>query len=170
MQNPFQTMLRFQDFFKFFFKKSILFIVSNPILQRWETLGQKKINFSDLLFVQNPIQTMWRFQISQVFFQKINFFTVLIPYNAQVRKVSSAKNHFLVLFYSAKSISDHFTISELFQFLFSKYQFFSLFRTLYCKGEKNEVRKNHFLVLFSSTKSNSDHFTISNFSSSFQKN
>ena len=68
---------------------------------------------------------------------------------------------FLVLFYSAKSISHHFTISEFFQVFFSKNQFFSLFRALYCKGEKHEVRKKSFLVLFYSAKSISDHFTIS---------
>ena len=77
---------------------------------------------------------------STKYMQVLIFFTVSIPYTAQVRKVQSAKNHFLVLFYSAKSISDHFTISELFQ-VFSKNQFFSLFRTLYCKGEKHEVSK-----------------------------
>ena len=80
---------------------------------------------------------------------------------------SQQKNHFLVLFYSAKSISDHFTISEFFQVFFQKINFFSLFRTLYCKGEKHEVRKKSFLVLFYSAKSNSDHVTISNFSSFF---
>ena len=67
----------------------------------------------------------------------------MTPCTAQVRKVKSAKNHFLVIFYSAKSISDHFTISDLFQ-VFSKNQFFSLFRALYCKGEKHEVRKKSF--------------------------
>ena len=120
--------------------------------------------------MQNPIQTILRFQIFQVFFLKINFFTVSIPYTAQVRKVQSAKNHFLVLFYRANFISDHFTISELFQVFFQKINFFSLFRTLYCKGEKHDVRKKSFLVLFDSAKSNSDHFMISNFSSFFFKN
>ena len=115
------------------------------------------------------MQTILRFQIFQDFFAKIKFFTVSIPYTAQVRKVQSAKNHSLVLFYSAKSVSDHITISELFQVFFSKNQFFSLFRTLYCKGEKHDVRKKSFLVLFDSAKSNSDHFTISNFSSFFKK-
>ena len=65
-----------------------------------------------------------------------------------------------MLFYSAKSISDHFTISELFQVFFSKNQFFSLFRTLCCKVEKHVVRKQSFLVLFYSAKSNSDHVSI----------
>ena len=96
--------------------------------------------------MQNPIQIILRFQIFQVFFQKINFFTVSILYTAQVRKVKSAKNHFLVLFYSAKSISDHFTISELFQVFFSKNQYFSLFRTLYFTGEKHEVRKKSIFI------------------------
>ena len=119
--------------------------------------------------MQNPIQTMLRLQTFQVFFQKIIFFTVLTPYSAQVRKVNSAKNHILVIFYSAKSISDHFTISELFQIFFSKHQFFSLFRTLYCKVEKHEVRKKSFLMPFYSAKSNSDHVTTSNFSGFFFK-
>ena len=79
-----------------------------------------------------------------------------------------SNNHILVLFYRAKSISDHFTISELFQVFIQK-SFFSLFRTLYCKVEKHDVRKKSFLVLFDSAKSNSDHFTISNFSSFFSK-
>ena len=119
--------------------------------------------------MQNPIQTMLRFQIFQVFFQKINFFYCFDPYTAQVRKLKSAKNHLLMLFYSAKSISDHFTISEFFQVFFTKNQFFPLFRTLYCKGEKHEVRKKSFLGLFFSAKPNSDHVTISNFSSFFFK-
>ena len=109
--------------------------------------------------MQNPIQTMLRLQIfSSFFFKKLIFFIVLTPYTAQVRKEKSAKNHFLVIFCSAKSISDHFTISEIFQ-VFWKNQF-SLFRTLYCKGEKHEVRKKSFLVLFYSAISISDQFTI----------
>ena len=83
---------------------------------------------------------MLRFQIFQVFFSKIYFFYCFGPYTAQVRNMRSAKNHFLVLFYSAKSSSDHFTISELSSY-FSKNQFFSLFRFLYCKVKKQEVRK-----------------------------
>ena len=100
--------------------------------------------------MQNPIQTILRFQIFQVFFlQKLIFFTVSIPYTAQVRKVQSAKNHVLVLFYRAKSISDHFTISELFQVFFQKINFFYCFDPLYCTGEKNEVsnKKSLFSVL-----------------------
>ena len=119
--------------------------------------------------MQNPIQTMLRFQIFQVFFQKIKFFYCFDPYTAQVRKLKSAKNHSLVLFYSAKSISDFFTIPEFFQVFFTNNHFFSLFRTIYCKGEKHEVRKKSFLVLFYSAKPNSDQVTISNFSSFFSK-
>ena len=73
-----------------------------------------------------------------------------------------------MLFYSAKSISDHCRISEL-KIFFSKDQFFSLFRTQFCKGEKHEVRKQSFLVLFYSAKSNSDNVTNSNFSNFFRK-
>ena len=40
-----------------------------------------------------------------------------------------------MLFYRAKSISDHFKISKFFK------NFFFHFRPLYCKGEKLEVRK-----------------------------
>ena len=88
---------------------------------------------------------MLRFQIVQFFFQKINFFTVSTPYTAKVRKVKSAKkNQFLMLFYSAKSISDHFTILETFQVFFSKNQFFSLFRTLTAKVRNMRSEKNHF--------------------------
>ena len=90
-----------------------------------------------------------------------------MPYTLQVRKVNSAKNHFLVLFYSARSISDHFTISELFQAFFFKKSIFSLFRPLYFTGEKHEVRKKSFLVLFSSEKSNSDLFYDFKFLKSF---
>ena len=112
--------------------------------------------------VQNPIQTMLRFQIFQVFFPNINIFTVLTPYTAQVRKVKSAKNHFLVLFYSAKSISDHFTISELFQFFFKKLIFFTVSNPILQRWE-TWVQNKSFLVLFYSAKSNSDHVTIWSF-------
>ena len=93
--------------------------------------------------MQNPFQTILRFQkFFKFFFPTINFHC-FEPYTAKVRKVKSAKNNFLVLFYSAKSVSDHFTISKLFQ-VFFRTIFFSLFRTLYCKGEKHEVRKKSF--------------------------
>ena len=122
MQNPIQTISRFRNFLNvFFFKISIFFMVSKPVLQRWEAWVQKKSIFSPL-------------------------------------------------FYSAKSFSDHFTISEPFQCFFWKYQFFSRFRSLYCKGEKHEVRKKSFLVLFYSAKSNSDRVKISDFSSFFFEN
>ena len=132
---------------------------------------RKKIIFQCCFIVQNPILPLERpfndFKFFNFFFKKLIFFSVLTPYTAQVRKVKSAKNHFLVLFYSAKSISDHFTISETFQVFFSKNQFFSLLQTLYCKGEKHEVRKKIVLVLFYSAKSNSDHVTNSDFSRFF---
>ena len=54
------------------------------------------------------IETILRFQIIQVFFQKVNFLTVSTLY------CTGEKNLFLVLFYSAKSVSDHYTISKLF--------------------------------------------------------
>ena len=121
--------------------------------------------------MQIPIQTILRFQIFQVF-QKIYFFTVSIPYTAQLRKVKSAKNHFLLLFYSAKSISDHFTISELFQdFSFKKLICFIVLTPYTAQVRKVKSTKNHFLVLFYSAKSLSDHFTIPElFKSFFFKN
>ena len=109
-------------------------------------MRSEKIIFSALLQCKIQFRPCYDFKLFKFFFQKIIFLTVLTPYTAQVRKVNSAKNHILVIFYSAKSISDHITISELFQ-VFSKNQFFSLFRTLYCKAEKHEVRKNHFSAL-----------------------
>ena len=50
------------------------------------------------------------------------------------------KQSFLVLFYSAKSNSDHVTILNFSSSFFEKL-IFLLFRPLYCKSEKNEVRK-----------------------------
>ena len=81
----------------------------------------------------------------------------------------SEKKSFLVLLYSAKSISDHVTISWFFSSFFQKIYFFLLFQPLYFTGEKHEVRKKSIFVLFYGAKSNLDHFTISNFSSFFQK-
>ena len=99
--------------------------------------------------MQNPIQTVLGFQIFQVlFFENLIFFTVSALILHKWETWGQQKSHFLVLFYSAKSNSDHFTISELFKYFFSKNQFFLLFRSLYCKGEKHEFRKNQFSVLF----------------------
>ena len=112
------------EFFKFFFQKIIFFHCFEPYIAKVRNMRSEKNHFSCSLIVQNPIQTILRFQIFQVFFSKINFFTVSIPYTAQVRKVQSAYNQSLVLFYSAKSVSDHFMISEFFKFFFSKNHFF----------------------------------------------
>ena len=120
--------------------------------------------------MQNPIQIILRFQIFQVFFQKLIFFTVSIPYTAQVRKVQSAKKSLFSPLLWCKIRFRPFYDFRTFSSFFSENQFFSLFRTLYCKGEKYEVRKKSFLVLFDSAKSNSDHFTLSNFSIFIFKN
>ena len=105
---------------------------------------------------------------SKFFFKNLIFFIVSILYTAQVKKVKSAENHFLVLFYIAKSISDHFTISELFQVFFQKTSFFHCFEPYTAKVRNMRSEKKSFLVLFYSAKSNSDHFTISNFLSFFK--
>ena len=120
--------------------------------------------------MQNPFQIILRFQFFfKFFFEKLIFFTVLTPYNALVRKVDPAKNHFLVLFYSANSISDHFTILELFQVFFRKISIFHCFDPDTAKVRNMKSGKKRFSVLFYSAKSISDHFTISNFSS-FSRN
>ena len=95
--------------------------------------------------MQNPIQTMLQFQIFQVFFSKNYFFYCFDPYTAQVRKLKSVKNHFLVLFYSAKSISDHFTISEFFQVL-QKINFLHCFEPYTAKVKNMRSEKK---VIFS---------------------
>ena len=65
-------------------------------------------------------------KVFQVFFSKSQFFHCFDTYTSQVRKAKSAKNHFFVLFYSAKSIWDHFTISKLFKFFFQKVNFLTV--------------------------------------------
>ena len=148
MQNPFQTILRFQNFFKFFLQRIVFFSLFPTLYYKDEKHEVSKKSILVLFYSAKSNSDHVTISIfSSFFFQKINFFYCFDPYTAQVRKLKSAKNHFLVLFYSAKSISDHFTISELFQvFFFKKKQFFALFRTLYCKGEKHEVRKK---IIFS---------------------
>ena len=122
MHNPFQTNLRFENFFKFFFLK------------------------------------------------KHQFFSLFRTLYCKGEKHEVRKKSFLVLFYSAKSISVQFTIWELFQVFFSKkHQFFSLFRTLYCKGEKHEVRKKSFLVLFKVQNPFQTNLRFENFFKFFQK-
>ena len=117
--------------------------------------------------MQNPFQTILRFQNFFDFFQKIIFFHCFEPYTAKMRNMKSEKNHLLVLFYSAKSNSDHFTISNFSSF--SPKNFFLLFRHLYCTSEKNEVSKNKLWVLSYGAKTISDHFRNSIFFQSFEK-
>ena len=83
-------------------------------------------------------------------------------------KQASGQKIFLVLLYSAKSNSDHFTISNFTSF-FQKINFFNVSIPYTAQVRKVKSAKNHFLLLFYSAKSNSDHFTFSNLSSSFKK-
>ena len=55
--------------------------------------------------------------------------------------MKSTKNHFLVLFYSAKPISYNFRALENFEKFWKKFLNFCVFRPLYCIGEKSEVDK-----------------------------
>ena len=90
--------------------------------------------------MQNPIETILRFQIFQVFFQKVNFFIVSTLYG------TGEKNYILVLFYSAKSVSDHLTISKLFQVFFEKL-FFQYFEPYTPKVSKKKSKKIFFSAL-----------------------
>ena len=118
--------------------------------------------------MQNPIQTILRFKMFQDFSKNKFFFHCFTPYTAQVRKVKSAKNHFSVVFYSAKSISDHFTISNFSSF-FKKKIFFTVSTPYTAQVRKVKSAKNYFLVFFYSAKSISDHFRNSNFFQNFLK-
>ena len=166
MQNPIQTILRFpisQDFFK----TLIFFYCFDPLYYTGE-IGKKSflVHFYSAKSISEHFAIS---KLSQVFFQKINFFTVSTPYTAQVRKLKSAKNHFLMLFCIEKIISDHLKISKLFQ-VSRKINFFHCFDPYTAKVGNMKSDKNHFLVLLYGAKSISDHFTVSNFSSFFQKN
>ena len=99
-------------------------------------------------------------ELFQVFFAKSQFFHCFDPYTSQVRNMRSAKNHFLVLIYSAKSNSDHFTIPN-FSTLFLQQIFFTVSTPYTAQRRKVKSAKNHFLALFYSAKSISDHFTTS---------
>ena len=128
MQNPIQTYFQFKIFQVFFRKINFFFNVSFRTLY---SKGEKhevreKIIFYCSFIVQNPFQTILRFQkFFKFFFPTINFHC-FEPYTAKVRKVKPAKNNFLVLFYSAKSVSDHFTISKLSQVFFRTIFFFTV--------------------------------------------
>ena len=122
-------------------------------------MKSEKNHFYCSFIVQNPIQTRLRFQIFQVFSKKLIF--LLFRSSTLNRWEKWIQQKFLMLFCSAISISDHFTITKFFKFFFSKNQFFSLFQPLYCKGEKHEVRRKSCFSAFCSAKSISDHFTIS---------
>ena len=164
MQNPFQTILRFQNFFKFFFEQSIFFTVSTSYTAQVRKVKSAKNNFLVLFYSAKSVSDHFTIsEIFQVFFRTVNFHCFK-PYTAKVRKVKSEKNHSLVIFYIAKSNSDHFTISKLFQVFFRTVIFFFTVLTFYtAQVRKVKSAKNNFLVLFNSAKSVSDHFTISKF-------
>ena len=105
------------------------------------------------------------FKFFKFFFQKIPFLLFRSPilHSSQVRKLKPAKNQFLVLLYSAKSISDQFTISKLFQVFFWKINFFHSFEPYAAKVKNVKSEKKSFLALFYSAKSNTHYFTISSF-------
>ena len=129
MQNPQQIISRFQNFFNIFFSKNQFFSLFRSLYCKGEKHEFRKNRLSVLFFiVQNPFQTILRFQIFfNIFFQKINFFAVSKPVLQRWEAWVQKKSLISPLFYSAKSISDHFTITELFQVFFSKSQFFHCF-------------------------------------------
>ena len=149
MQNPIQTISRFQNFFNIFFQKINFFAVSKPVLQRWEAWFQKKSIFSPLFNSAKSFSD--HFTISehfQCFFFKISiFFTVSKPI-LQRWETWGQKKSFLVLFYSAKSNSDRVKISNFSSFIFRKFNFFLLFRPLYCTSEKHDVSKKSLFSAF----------------------
>ena len=59
-----------------------------------------------------------------------------------VRNMKPEKNHCLVLFCSAKSNTNHFTISKIFQVIFSKNQFFHCFDPYTAQVRKMKSAKN----------------------------
>ena len=161
MQNPFEIILRFQNFSKFFFRK-INFLLFRPICCKGE---KREVREKSFLMLFYSAKFNWdRFTISNFssFFQKVNFLTASTLY------CTGEKNHFLVIFQSAKSVSDHFTISIFFQVFFRKINFFTISNPILLRWETRSQKKS-FLVLFYSAKSNSDHLMISNFSSFFRK-
>ena len=96
-------------------------------------------------------QTTLRFQkfFKLLFFSKSQFSHCFDPYISQVGKAKSAKNLFLVLFYSAKTISDFFTISKLFQVFFRKINFFHSFDPYTAKARNMKEEKKQFFIALS---------------------
>ena len=108
-QNPFQTILEHGKTLKHFRKFFNFLYVSNPILHRWKKWSQQKITFECSLIAQNPFQTILEHGKTLKHLRKIfNFLYVSNPILHRWKKMKSTKNHFWVLFHSAKSISDHF--------------------------------------------------------------
>ena len=88
------------------------------------------------------------------------------PYITKVRNMRSEKKSFLVLFKSAKSNSDHVTISNFSSF-FQKINFFLLFRPpILRKWEKWSQQKNLWVLSYGA-KSISVHFRNSIFFKTF---
>ena len=108
--------------------------------------------------MQNPIQTMLQIQI-KFFFKKINFLLLFRPpILHRWEKWSQQKKTLFLLFYSAKSISNHFTISELFHVFFRKIIFFTVLTPILQKWEKWSQQKINLRVLSYGAKTISDHF------------
>ena len=123
---PFQTTLRFQKFFKFFFQGVNFFTVSTPILHKVRNMRSEKNSFLVLFYSAKSNSDHFTISNFSSFFSKINFFTVLIPYTAQVRKVQSAKNLSLVLFYRANLFQTILRFQNFFKFFFQKINFFTV--------------------------------------------
>ena len=97
-----------------------------------------KITFECFFLAQNPFQTILGLRkFLDFFFSKIwNFCMFRPPYTAWEKKMMSTRNHFWVLFHSAKSFPDHFSTQKNFGIFFSKSWNFCMFQPLYCLDEK----------------------------------
>ena len=82
-----------------------------------------------------------------------------------LNEMKPTKNHYWVLFHSAKSISNHFRTLKKCRFFFSKIQnSYMCWPPILPRWTKMNSTKNHMWVLFHSAKSNSYHFrTFENF-------
>ena len=146
MQNPFQTNLQIENFFKFFFKNQF-FSLFRTLYCKGEKHEVRKKSFLVLFYSANPFQTNLRFENFFKFFflKKHQFFSLFRTLYCKGEKHEVRKKSFLVLFYSAKSISVQFTIWELFQVFFSKnINFFHCFEPYTAKVRSMRSEKNHF--------------------------
>ena len=162
VQNPFQTNLRFENFFKFFFlKKHQFFSLFRTLYCKGEKHEvRKKIIFSALLQCKIHFSSIYDLRTFSIFFFKTSIFSLFRTLYCKVEKHEVTKKSFLVLFYSAKSNSDHVTTSNFSNF-FQKIIFFTVLTPYTAQVRKVNSAKNHILVIFYSAKSISDHLTIS---------